>query len=174
MPKEALPEKLREKRHNDWIFPLSLIPRGWNAFGPRCGKGNPGYLPWPPRIIQGKSVTRWESTGAKSIILIPELEGVRIDSSIYGRTVEAIETNGPERKFKVKLEWRELIWPFSEEDEAMYSPSTIQISPKGWLKMEPSFFVQWDAGDYFCRWGDRPDHLDKYYNRGPYLGRNTE
>lgn len=174
MPKEALPPHLQNKKHNDWPWPLSYLPRSINAFGPRCGEGNAGYKPWPPRIVEGKSVTRWESSGAESRILIPALENVHIDASVYGKTYDAIETAGQKREFKVTLEWRELFWPFSEADKMMYSPSTIQISKKGWLKMEPSFFVQWDADDYFFRWGYRPDHLDVYYNYGPYLGRNTE
>ena len=173
MPKSALPDHLKNKKHNDWPWPLSYLPRGINAFGPRCGKGNSGYKPWPPKLEEGKSVTRWESSGAQSRIIIPELDGVTIDPSVYGRTVKAIE-EGSNREFLVKLEWRELVWPFSEADKLVYSPSTIQISKKGWLKMNPSFFVQWDKDDYFFRNGFRPDHLDEYYNFGPYLGRNTE
>lgn len=172
MPKSALPEHLKDRLHNDWPWPLSYLPRGISAFGPRCGKGNPGYKPWPPKLVAGKSVTRWESSGAESRIIIPELNDVKIDPSIYGKTFKAVDQNGKE--LTVTLEWRELTWPFSEADRMMYSPSTIQVSKKGWLKMEPSFFVQWDADDYFLRYGFRPDHLDEYYNWGPYLGRNTE
>lgn len=36
MPDKCLPEHLQGKRHDDWLWPLSLIPRGWNAF---CGDG---------------------------------------------------------------------------------------------------------------------------------------
>jgi hypothetical protein len=32
MPNSALPEHLRGKLHNDWIFPFCYIPRGWTAF----------------------------------------------------------------------------------------------------------------------------------------------
>ncbi|KKM93685.1 hypothetical protein LCGC14_1205940 [marine sediment metagenome] len=36
MPRHCLPEHLRDKRHNDWLWPFSYIPRAWNAF---CGQG---------------------------------------------------------------------------------------------------------------------------------------
>ena len=127
MPKSALPDHLKERKHNDWIFPLSLLSRGVNAFGPRCGKGNSGYKPWPPKIVEGKSVTRWETSGADSIVIIPSLEDVKIDASVYGKVYKAIdERTGAE--LKILLEWREIEWPFSEKDKRMYSPSTIQKS----------------------------------------------
>jgi len=172
----ALPDHLKKKKHNDWPWPMSYLPRSVNAYGPRAPKDSPRYKPWPPRLVEGKSVTRWESSGADSIIIIPDLINKKITDKIYGKTYEAIEENGPTpgRKINVLLEWRELEWPFTPKDRAMYSPSTIQISPKGWLKMNPSFFVQWDNKDYFWRWGYRPDHLDIYYNYGPYAGRETE
>jgi hypothetical protein len=174
MSKCSVPDHLKEKLHNDWPFPMSRLPRSINARGPRCPKGSPGYLPWPPKLIKGKSVTRWESSGADSRIIIPELEGVEVDQSIYGKTFKAIETAGERKEFMVTLEWKELKWPFSLKDKMMYSPSAIQISKKGWLKMEPSYFVKWENGKYFFRYGHRPDHLDIYFNWGPYLGRNTE
>ena len=34
--RHCLPEHLRNKRHNDWLWPFSYISRGWNAF---CGEG---------------------------------------------------------------------------------------------------------------------------------------
>lgn len=172
MPKSALPEHLQKKLHNDWPIGLRWVPRGWNAFGPRCGKGNPGYKPWPPKLEEGKSVTRWESSGAQSRIIIPALTDKRIDASIYGQTFKAIDQDNKE--LTVTLQWKELIWPFSEEDKLIYSPSTIQISKKGWLKTNPSHFVQWDNGNYFFRFGYRADHLDQFYNWGPYAGVNPE
>lgn len=32
MPNSALPENLKGKKHWDWPWPFSLIPRGWTAF----------------------------------------------------------------------------------------------------------------------------------------------
>lgn len=32
MPASALPKHLRDKKHWDWIWPFSTIPRGWTAF----------------------------------------------------------------------------------------------------------------------------------------------
>jgi len=172
----ALPNHLKNQKHNDWIWPLSYLPRSVNAFGPRASKDSPRYRPWPPRIVEGYGVTRWESSGADSIILIPELSGKKITDSIYGKSFEATELNGPApgRKIAVLLEWRELEWPFSTKDMAMYMPSTIQKSRKGYLRTEPYHYVQWRDGKYFFRYGYRCDSLDIYYNFGPYAGRNTE
>ena len=39
MPKHCLPPHLQEgpsSKHTDWIWPLSYIPRAWNAY---CGNG---------------------------------------------------------------------------------------------------------------------------------------
>jgi hypothetical protein len=42
MPDSALPPNLRGKRHTDWVWPFSLVPRGWTAFN------------WgPPRMLLG-------------------------------------------------------------------------------------------------------------------------
>ena len=35
MPRSCLPEHLRNRRHDDWLWPFSYIPRAWNAF---CGR----------------------------------------------------------------------------------------------------------------------------------------
>ena len=32
MPKSALPDHLKDKLHNDWIWPFSYIPRSWTAY----------------------------------------------------------------------------------------------------------------------------------------------
>lgn len=47
MGNECLPEKLR-KRHDDWFWPVSYIPRGWTA---KCGK----RWPMPPKLLLGNS-----------------------------------------------------------------------------------------------------------------------
>ena len=36
MPRECLPDHLKDERHTDWLWPFSYIPRAWNAF---CGEG---------------------------------------------------------------------------------------------------------------------------------------
>jgi hypothetical protein len=46
MPDSALPKHLQGRKHEDWIFPFSLIPRGWNAF----------RLEQPPLLIWGRKV----------------------------------------------------------------------------------------------------------------------
>lgn len=41
MPKSALPKKLQNKRHDDWIWPFKLIPRAWTAY--KWGKPQEQY-----------------------------------------------------------------------------------------------------------------------------------
>jgi len=49
MSNKCLPLHLKNKRHNDWIYPFSWIPRSWNAF---C-------LFQPPKLIFGYKVYDW-------------------------------------------------------------------------------------------------------------------
>lgn len=184
---DALPEHLRARLHNDWIIG-KFIPRSWNAMGPRCGKGNPGYLPWPPRLIAGRGVARWESTFSKSILEIPELNKctVRADD-VYGKKWTCIEWNHGHPNYAqsgtVELDWSEtFITPQGMIQGAnIYSPSALQkFSMSGWLRLSPDYYSWWkilkrretiedvkEEGDdtvLFMRKGARPDHLDAYYN----------
>lgn len=184
----ALPIHLRGKLHNDWPFPFNGIPRGWNAKGPREPKDSKDYLPWPPKLVQGKGVARWESARADSIILIPEFVTATIDQSIYGKEYKAIEMNPGRPDFQkekiVRLDWEEAkVWDSNGTQNVQpdnYSPSALQkFSPKGWMKLEPFYHSEWrvlkkrelpvwpETGDdkvLFFRRGNRPDHADSYYN----------
>jgi hypothetical protein len=201
MPKCALPSHLREKLHNDWPWPLSKLPRSINAFGPRCAGaacecGGKGYRPWPPRLVRGRGVARWENTGASSILEIPDLVSREVKAAdVYGSTFTAIERNPGHPNFNqagsVVLSWREAAvirvtsapagaWNFPGLiiEENLYSPSTIQeFSPAGWMELEP-IFKTWHRDAFGktpnYRIGYRPDHLDGYYNNGPYAGLNFE
>lgn len=65
MPRECLPEHLRDARHDDWVWPLSLIPRAWNAFcgmGPIWRKGE-GYQSKPIPDPGFKSQHDWDLNG---------------------------------------------------------------------------------------------------------------
>jgi hypothetical protein len=200
MPKCALPVSLREKLHNDWPWPLSKLPRAINAFGPRCGGvscecGGKGLRAWPPRLLRGRGVARWENTGASSILEIPDLvkKEIRGPADVYGGTFTAIERNPGHANFNqtgtVVLAWRaaavirfggppENDFETLVLDQNLYSPSTIQeFSPTGWLELDP-FFKAWHKNAFGktpnYRIGYRPDHLDGYYNNGPYAGLNFE
>jgi len=50
MPDSALPPNLKGKRHTDWIWPFSLIPRGWTAFTLKTN---------PPKLLLGYNVSYW-------------------------------------------------------------------------------------------------------------------
>lgn len=193
MPRCALPDHLKDRRHNDWLPGLSWIPRSFNATGPRCGAGNPGYRAWPPRLVEGYGVTRWETSGADSIIEIPSFSG-DVDANIYGKTVDAREMKpGHPRygeRFRVQIRWEPLLiqtdGSFKPGDLNVYSPSAIQyFSKKGWMRLDPDYcstwnwFWRWPHGEpkgFFTRRGHRPDHLDIYYNKSlfPYVGMNGE
>lgn len=162
MPKCALPPHLQDRLHNDWIWPLSRVSRGFNAKGPRCGEGSPGYLPWPPKLVEGFDCTRWEWADLKGNhkeVYIPSFAGKEINASVYGLLWET--ENGD------LIDFKDGWWP-----------SIIQYkSEAGYLKLNPSFQCAWrtkpDWRRYYWRWGWRPD-FDLYYNWGPFAGRNFE
>jgi hypothetical protein len=169
MPKCALPDHLKDKKHNDWIWPLSYIPRSANAKGPRCGKGKPGYLSWPPHLIEGYDVTRWEWSdrlGNHTHGIINDFKNKKINSSIYQSRWDIKDLNTGKTHKNVDL------------IHADWWPSIIQeYSEYGWLKLDPTFQCGWRTKPwwkkYYWRWGWRPD-FDYYYNWGPYAGRNFE
>jgi len=178
MPRCALPEHLKDKRHTDWVWPLSYIKRSFNAFGPRCEQGTKGFRPWPPTLVEGYGVSRWEMDGdGHSIIEIPSFSERKINEDVYDRVHDAIEKNpghpGYDKWHRVRLIKGE-----------GYSPSALQkFSKKGWMKLEPWYIAQWrhikkveDDEDlvFFHREGYRPDHQDIYYNWGPMLGLHFE
>lgn len=170
--------------HDDWPPGLQWIPRSWNARGPRCGKGKPGYMTWPPRLIEGYGVSRWETDGSRSIIEIPILNDKRVDSEyIYGRKFFAIERkkNHPNegKEFYVKLDWTE-----GMDVPGQYHPSALQrFSDRGYMVCDPSYRAYWYLIErrlgqedlfWFLRTGWRMDSLGIYYNRGPMFGRKMD
>jgi len=50
VPNSALPDHLKGKLHNDWIFPLCYIPRSWTSY----------KLFQPPVILFGFRVKDWK------------------------------------------------------------------------------------------------------------------
>lgn len=206
MAKCALPSKiikdnkgnevnLRDALHYDWPFwPLTKIPRGLNAFGPRCpGKecpecGGKSFRPWPPTLVEGHGIARWEMEGeGHSIIFIPSLVDKTIKAKdVYNRVHDAIECNPGKMNYG---NWGRIQLLEGEG----YSPSAIQkFSDSGWMKLSPYYYAEWhvfkryapkDAPVWvedkeplaaFYRWAYRPDHNDEYYNWGPYAGLHFE
>ncbi len=172
MPKCALPTHLQDKKHSDWTWPLSLIDRGWNAKGPRCKDHNDGgYLPWPPKLVEGHNVPRWEwanLAGHHREIFVPAFAGKTIGPEVYrmGR-IQALERTG------------DIVQAVSIDLQAEnWWPSIIQYDMvRGWLRLDPKFYCSWDMGawwkKYYFRTGWRPD-AELYYNNGPFLGRKFE
>ena len=171
MGKCALPEHIKNRKHDDWIFPLSLINRGFNARGPRCPIGSKSHEMWPPKLIEGFDVNRWEwsdLTGKNHTHgIIEPFKDKLITSSIYQVNWNIQDLNTGETHKDVDL------------IKAGWIPSVIQLySRKGYLKCDPSFSCKWDMRHklfrYYWRCGWRADALDMYYNWGPFLGRNFE
>lgn len=190
----ALPEHLKSKLHTDWTGPLKKIPRSFSARGPRCRLEHPagtcdGYRPWPPRLVEGEGVARWENTGASSILDIPALRNRRVTADdVYGKTWTCIQRNVGHSNFgqtgTVTLNWRELSMDQLAAGEDEHSPSALQkFSMRGWIKLSPGYTSRWlilvrreipgavkgDDTVAFYRSGYRPDHVDIYYNKSLLL-----
>jgi len=198
MPRCALPDKividpkgnevnLKDARHWDWPWPMCYIKRSLNAFGPRCrGKdcecGGKGFKFWPPILMEGRGVSRWEAVGpGHSIIYIPALDYKTVKrEDLFGTKFRAIEMN------KGLPTHGDVFWVEFKENSLIhkYSPSALQTySPSGYMELDPPYFSWWKwwsdkdpnqpRGPFF-RWGYRPDHEDWYYNWGPFLGFKPE
>jgi len=48
--KDLLPDYIKSRFHDDWIFPISLIPRRWTSF---C-------FPMPPGVWKGNGQMSWK------------------------------------------------------------------------------------------------------------------
>jgi hypothetical protein len=169
MGKCALPPHLREKLHNDWPWPFKKVSRGWNAYGPRCPEGSKGYLPWPPRLVEGKGIARWEMCKG-SIIDIPDLANITVKGDdIYGNEFMAWERNPGMPNFNKPLKVK-LIDPNSVKvtitdsinpdgtytqvvSPNIYCPSALQMfSKKGWIKLNPEYHSTWNI----LKWRELP------------------
>lgn len=163
----AMPPHLRGRVHNDWPWPANKILRSANVRGPRCGPGAEGYEAWPPRLVEGHGVARWESDGGDSIIYIPALVGRTVSAGdVYDRVWEAVEMNPGREDFllrkSVRLYWRPAtVWDEPNGDGTfgqrttggMYSPSALQkFSRSGWMRAHPKYYTSW----HVLRWREFP------------------
>lgn len=168
----ALPPHLRDwrgtgkpKLHDDWPPLLNRIPRSYNAYGPRCALLDPeGFRIWPPRLVEGFGVARWENSESTSILYIPALENCHVTGKdVYGRMFMATEMNPGNPRFQDSFpiqipEWR----PNSVRDQHHvsptgldfwepivtpndYSPSALQkFSKRGFMQLEPYYRSTWN------------------------------
>jgi len=202
----ALPVHLRNwngtgkpKPHTDWPPLLNRIPRSFNAYGPRCPKSSKGYRAWPPKLVEGFGVARWELAQASSIIMIPALVNVHVKANqVYGKTWRAIEMAPYNKMFLKEFDVFLTHWQESHVYEMetnpgeifvspdQYSPSALQkFSPNGFMRLDPDYHHSWrvlkkrelplwpeDGEDtvLMIRKGYRPDHLDVYYNKSFIAG----
>lgn len=191
------------KLHTDWPPLLNMVPRSFNVKGPRVGKGNTGYAPWPPRLVEGENVAKWETTetnlAPQSVIFISELVGRKVrGEDVYDRDWMAKEMNPAHPQFNqwrsVRLQWSEAIvtdgkhpdhgLPITRISPNHHSPSAIQAySRQGSMILAPRYSSRWkwgvsfnlrDPRGFFWRFGWRPDHVDAYYNNGPFVGLKGE
>ena len=61
MAGECLPDHLKDRLHDDYIWPFCYIPRRWTSF---CWKQ-------PPKLLFGIGVTRWVTVGDESWLFTP-------------------------------------------------------------------------------------------------------
>lgn len=73
MPNSALPDNLKGRRHEDWPWPFSLIPRGWTAF--KINK--------VPTLFIGE-VYEWEFGGIRPV----QLMGWHIDFIVINKYIK--------------------------------------------------------------------------------------
>ena len=67
MPRECLPDHLKDAKHTDWPFFARWIPRAWNAY---CGRGpiwtrGPAYQSKPIPDRGFKSAHDWDMNGSR-------------------------------------------------------------------------------------------------------------
>ena len=90
--KDLLPEYIKQKRHDDWIFPLSYIPRRWTSW----------VLMMPPKIVFGNIQPRWQRV-QPHYPLSPDAE-LKIDNDkIYMMTPDPMPAPGGWSIQSVKL-----------------------------------------------------------------------
>lgn len=170
---EVLPYHLRNwrgtgrvKLHTDWPWLANKIPRSWNARGPRAKLDSPGYAEWPPKLVEGFDVTRFENAGASSILWIPGLARRHVSANdIYGKTHRVTEMNPGHPEFMKDREytfpaWRpSAVWevPTGEVDQwgvpvlrtvvspNDYSPSALQkfSMGSGFMNLDPKYTLRW-------------------------------
>jgi hypothetical protein len=195
----ALPPHMRDYKgtgkvqpHQDWIGPLSWIPRSWNAAGPRCGQGRPGYECWPPILLEGVGVARWEGPRAESVVFIPELEKAHVRmGDVYGKAWLAQEMQPGRPDY---LQWKTVTLQMEEvkvkdallggggyittfEPAGVYSPSALQkFSREGWMRLSPRYYSRWGMCDMKERrwlqanrpggWEAKPEDFVLFFRKG--------
>lgn len=136
MVKCALPDHLKKRKHEDWIFPFKYLPRSINAFGSRCE----GWLKWRavPKLLVGYNVTRWMTVRDQGVVEWDDFEHKLIGC------------------------WRQLLKPeFGPSPLQKFSWFSFQVT---W-PLHYAFKVRFTEDRQFlfrkgCRW----DSLDSYYN----------
>lgn len=158
----ALPPHLRGRVHNDWPWPFNRIKRGWNAKGSRPDILAEDYLTWPPKLVEGYDVTRWENTGASSIVFLKDLANRRIlPTNVYGKKHKAVETAAGNPNFGKEIEIFIDYWkPGKVSDDPDpnnpgryiqkcepndYSPSALQkfSTGSGYMRLDPLYTAKW-------------------------------
>lgn len=111
MPSSALPEHLRSELHNDWIWPLCYIPRGWNAFGYRCKNW---FCKWreTPKLIVGYGVARWMTNGDENLVETSEFQSRWL---WWWQVPDWLKDYGPSPLQKFSNLSFSIVWPFHVE-----------------------------------------------------------
>jgi len=153
MPNSALPLHLQCKQHDDWIFPLSLIPRGWTAF----------KFFQPPKMLLGFNVRRWDMPGDINTIKDhPYGTGWLFGFQSTTHGANAIQKISGQWKFSFHITF----------------PLSFHFTIKLWKRkkkskedIERGIIHGYDQTHFiYGRCGFRWDSKDRYYNLGAFVG----
>ena len=154
MPDSALPENLRGRKHEDWIWPLNKISRGLTAFKWRM----------PPKLIIGYNVKTWETAAAKDTNTVEYPFGKGLVTWKDKIKVAGAVDYGPSTIQKILGQWKiscHLSWPLG-----------FHVAAKLWKKKKPGKEdIKPNAVErgydqtviFYFRIGARWDSYDAYY-----------
>ena len=169
----ALPHKMWNMRHDDWLWPRCHAWRGDDAYGYRALEGHPKYMPELPQLVEGRGIARWISNGDASVVEVPKLTDYDTlwTPDKLPEVVEFLERKPENPEFGKLQRW------LKKKFLRVYAPSSLQkYSKRSYLLRDPhhvsySYIIQKNeqySGDYppdwvaFYRRGDRWDSNDGY------------
>ena len=153
MPDSALPKHLQGRKHEDWIFPLSLVPRGWTAF----------KFFQPPKMLLGYGVKRWDMASDRNTLNnYPYGERFLLGFQSTTHGANAIQKILGQWKFSFHITFP-LSFHFTIKLGKRSKPSEEDIKRGVLQGYDQTHFI-------YGRVGFRWDSFDSYYNLGCFIG----
>jgi len=183
----ALPHKMWNMRHDDWLWPRSYAWRGDDAYGSRAPEGHPKHMPELPQLVEGRGIARWMAAGDASVVEVPELADYRKvwTPDNLPEIIEFWERRPGHKDFYEGHDRGRLIRWAKKNFLRTYAPSSLQkFSKRSLLIRNPYHFSrhimvhknELFTGDYKPDWvflyrrGWRWDSYDGYMKKGFYTG----